>query len=265
MENDVNWQMSLREARFTEAAARARLAGAAPDAMAALEDLAEVERMVKAKRYGPARRALKRYQDNLDGVSDLSLRALVNVDALEHGVVALEETERARLHESAVLRERLAPALAHPVTRAEAHNALGVLQALQNDAQAARAAFDDALEADPRHYRALTNIGNLLLEEGDPVAAEGYYRRALELNAEYAGAHHNLAVALRRQRKIAASVRSLKTGQRLMARQSNRDGREEARERFGRLGAPESTRKLVRWVLIAMAVLIVFYLLRGGA
>ncbi|WP_045234699.1 tetratricopeptide repeat protein, partial [Deinococcus pimensis] len=79
--------------------------------------------------------------------------------------------------------------------------------------------------------RALTNIGNLLLETGEDEAAEGYYRRALDLNPDYPGAHHNLAVVQRRQRKLGASVRSLKTSQRLAVRQASAQGREDAKER----------------------------------
>lgn len=267
MTEQGHWLSLAREFHFVDAAARARLGGAPPEVAAALDDLAEVERAVKSKRYGAAARALKRYRDLQGGPGDASLSEFVNAEALARALSALESSEHARIHEVGELRERLAPAFAHPVTEAEAHNAVGVLSALQEDPGAARAAFDRALELDPRHYRALTNVGNLLLESGDPAGAEGYYRRALAINGEYAGAHHNLAVALRRQRRVAASVRSLKTGQRLMVRQANQEGRAEARERLGRLGTGrlgEGAGKWLRWILIALVVAAALYFLRGG-
>ena len=227
------WQDSLRAQRFEQAAARARAQGAPPDALAALDDLARVEAGVRDKRYGAARRALARYQRGVDDGQDT---LLLSVPSLDGALASLEEAERARVGEPAALRGRLAPAFAQPLTAPEAHNAVGVLQALLGEDAAARASFDAALDVDPRHYRALTNLGNLLLEGGDAAGAEGYYRRALAINGEYPGAHHNLAVALRRQRKVAASVRALKTSQRLSARQATQEGREEARARLGQLG-----------------------------
>lgn len=262
MTNDGSWELSLREGRFADAAARARLGGAPPNVAGALEDLAEVQRGVKDKRYGAARRALNRYRDSLQDVQDANVGAFVNAEALGRALEALESAEQARHSDVGELREHLAPAFAHRLTEAEAHNSVGVLHALSGEGDAARAAFDRALTLDPAHHRALTNIGNVLLEGGDPQGAEGYYRRALELNPDYPGAHHNLAVALRRQRKVAASVRALKTGQRLAARHAGRESREEARERFGQLGAGAG--KWLRLALIVVAVLVALYALRGG-
>lgn len=229
----ASWQDSLRAQRFEQAAARARLEGASGSLLPALDDLARAQQELRDKRYGPARRALARFQGELD---DEKQALVPNVPALDAAVAALEGAERARLTDLAELRAHLVPALAQPLTAPEAHNALGVLHAAHDNPVAARASFDAALELDSRHYRALTNLGNLLLEGGDAAGAESYYRRALALKGDYPGAHHNLAVALRRQRKVAASVRALKTSQRLSARQANQEGREEARERLGQLG-----------------------------
>jgi len=257
-----DWSASLRRYRYAEAAARARLAMTPADIVASLDDLANVERAVKEKRYAAARRSLHRYREGLGSVQDATaLRAFVNAEDLERGVNALEATEKSRLHEVEELHAQLEPAFAHPLTAPEAHNSIGVLHALREEPEAARAAFDRTLELDTSHYRALTNIGNLLLEAGDPAAAEGYYRRALEINKDYPGAHHNLAVALRKQKKLTASVRSLKTSQRLAVRQLNQDGRADARERLGKIGFNPS--KVARWVLTVVAGLLAFFFLRG--
>ncbi len=277
MTEPASWQDSLRAQHFERAAAQARLAGAPGSLLAPLDDLARVQQELRDKRYGPARRALAQIQqeqsqgDPIQGEpgGDQEFSAFqLNVPALHAAVAALEEAERARVGDVAELKERLAPALAQPLTAPEAHNALGVLHALRGDPTAARASFDAALEADARHHRALTNLGNLLLEGGDAASAEGYYRRALALKEDYPGAHHNLAVALRRQRKVAASVRSLKTSQRLSARQANQEGREEARARLGELGGQLGGAKLLggrggRTVLTVALVGLAFVLLRA--
>jgi Tfp pilus assembly protein PilF len=46
----------------------------------------------------------------------------------------------------------------------------------------AKAAFDDALELDPRHVKSLINAGRVLLESDKPAEAEGYLARAIEID-----------------------------------------------------------------------------------
>ncbi|PYE51186.1 Flp pilus assembly protein TadD [Deinococcus yavapaiensis KR-236] len=262
----VTWQDDLRSSRFGEAAARARVAGAGADMLAALDDLATVEREVRAKRYGVARRTLKRYQENLQGVRDASLlRASVPDEGVAQGIVALEAVAEARLADPDKALVALEPAFVHRTTAAEAQNVLGVIHAVLGDEASARASFDRALEIDPRHDRALTNIGNLFLERGELSEAEAYYRRALALNPDAPNAHHNLAVVLRKQKKVTASVRALKKSQRLLVRQSNDAGREEARERLGKLGVdPRKVAWGVMIVAVVLAAPILLRIVRGG-
>ncbi|MDL2345974.1 tetratricopeptide repeat protein, partial [Deinococcus sp. MIMF12] len=117
----------------------------------------------------------------------------------------------------------LAPALAHPLTRPEALNALGVLHALREEGQEAREQFGAALTHDPGHYRAGTNLGNLDLEEGRLAEAEARYREVIRVQPDYDGAHHNLGVALRRQGRLAESVASIRRAQRLGLKGSQRE------------------------------------------
>ncbi|WP_146237347.1 tetratricopeptide repeat protein [Deinococcus yavapaiensis] len=266
MNEPVTWQDDLRSSRFGEAAARARVAGAGADMLAALDDLATVEREVRAKRYGVARRTLKRYQENLQGVRDASLlRASVPDEGVAQGIVALEAVAEARLADPDKALVALEPAFVHRTTAAEAQNVLGVIHAVLGDEASARASFDRALEIDPRHDRALTNIGNLFLERGELSEAEAYYRRALALNPDAPNAHHNLAVVLRKQKKVTASVRALKKSQRLLVRQSNDAGREEARERLGKLGVdPRKVAWGVMIVAVVLAAPILLRIVRGG-
>jgi len=79
----------------------------------------------------------------------------------------------------------------------------------------AHADFAAALEARPDYPPALTNVGNLLLEEGSVEEAIARYERAIERDPEYAVAHLNLSVAYKRAGRIADAVRALRRSQRL--------------------------------------------------
>lgn len=85
----------------------------------------------------------------------------------------------------------------------------------------ARADFAGALEALPDYAPALTNLGNLLLEEGDVPGAIANYERAISSDRDYAVAHLNLGVAYKRQGRIADSVRALREAQRLEQRRAS--------------------------------------------
>jgi len=86
----------------------------------------------------------------------------------------------------------------------------------------ARADFAGALEALPNYAPALTNLGNLLLEDGDVPSAIAHYERAISSDRDYAVAHLNLGVAYKRQGRIADSVRALREAQRLEQRRTPR-------------------------------------------
>ncbi|MBV8344158.1 MAG: tetratricopeptide repeat protein [Candidatus Eremiobacteraeota bacterium] len=101
------------------------------------------------------------------------------------------------------------------VQRAFLLNKRGVARIGLERRELARADFADALEALPGYAPALTNLGNLLLEDGDLPGAIARYERAIANDREYHVAHLNLAVAYKRQGRIADSVRALRDAQRL--------------------------------------------------
>jgi tetratricopeptide (TPR) repeat protein len=70
---------------------------------------------------------------------------------------------------------------------------------------AARDAYGRALRLDPNHVDARVNLGRLLHEAGEPVAAEEQYRRALAVR-EDATAAFNLGVALEDQARHADAL-----------------------------------------------------------
>jgi tetratricopeptide (TPR) repeat protein len=102
--------------------------------------------------------------------------------------------------------------------RAFALNKRGVaLIALCRRAEA-DAAFADALDVEPRYAPALTNVGNVLLEDGDVEGAIARYSAAIAADEDYAVAYLNLGVALKRVGRANEAVRCLRTAHRLEMR-----------------------------------------------
>ncbi|EYB67655.1 hypothetical protein DEIPH_ctg033orf0073 [Deinococcus phoenicis] len=263
-----DWGTFARDGEWRRALAAARITVAPAELREALERVVDLQGAVRARRFPQARRAWTGLQEALEAAQGQGLtgeaallRSLVRPDALGEALAVLEGLGRGPGGETEpdALRERLAPAFAHPLTRAEALNAVGVLHALHGEAELARAVFGEALAADPSHYRAVTNIGNLELEAGHPAQAETRYREVLRLNPDYDGAHHNLGVALRRQGKLHESVGSIRRAQRLGVKRSQEDSREDLREQF----RGNTTFRSLRWVLLAAGLLVLFLIVRG--
>ena len=251
-----DWRSSLEAGRYAQAEARYRalsLTGEAdPDTLRALQSLLEWQKAIRAKKYVQGSRFLE----------DLSpLASLIALEPMRTGTAALLATDGKRIAEETELRNVLEPALTNPLTRAEALNQIGVLQALQEAPDRARESFQAALEGDAEHYRALTNLGNLLLEGGNAHAAEEYYRRALTLEPEYSVAHNNLAAALKKQKRVSESVRSLKQSQKLEQKKMRDDAREEMR---GKVGGKALTdffgSRTGQYLMIGVMVLLVYFL-----
>lgn len=93
-------------------------------------------------------------------------------------------------------------------------NKLGVVCALHHDFDGAERYFRQALVLDSRHVPALTNMGNVLLERGQPEEALGYYEEALRWDPDYVPAHTNMAAALKKLHRISEMVSHLKHAQR---------------------------------------------------
>jgi tetratricopeptide (TPR) repeat protein len=138
-----------------------------------------------------------------------------------------------------------------PLLLAEAETLRGTALIYHNDTAGAGLAFERAIQLDPNHYRAITNLGNLALEANNLDEAILKYEHALKLNENFANAHHNLAVAYRKKGMVSKSVSELKKAQRV----SQQKLREEARQIF----KGGQTTKYLRWLLIA-AVAIILYL-----
>jgi Flp pilus assembly protein TadD len=94
--------------------------------------------------------------------------------------------------------------------RPEGYNKVGVVFADRRDLVEARYWFQTALSKDKTYAPSLTNLGNLLLEDGKLDEAVVYYQMAINQDPNYVPAHSNMAVALRRQGRYFEAVRQLK-------------------------------------------------------
>jgi tetratricopeptide (TPR) repeat protein len=128
---------------------------------------------------------------------------------------ALRALEHGRLDEAEAQLSALLGGPLTPVERSQLLNKRGVARVLSGRRDDARADFCAALDALPRYAPALTNIGNLLLEEGKLDDAIEQYQGAIRADDEYALAHRNLGVAYRKCGRLGDSVRELRRAQRL--------------------------------------------------
>lgn len=118
---------------------------------------------------------------------------------------------------------------------AERLTQLGTARILVGDDEHARASFEQALARDPKHVRALVNLGNVALEAGATDEAIERYLAALQIDDAFANAHHNLGVAYRRKGMIGKSVASLRRAQRAERSNDARAAREDVRSMGDRM------------------------------
>ncbi|MEZ4629465.1 MAG: hypothetical protein R2880_01880 [Deinococcales bacterium] len=150
--------------------------------------------------------------------------------------------------------------LKSPLLLAEILTQKGTAQILLAENDAAEASFDEALDYDPKHYRALTNRANLWLEQSQiPQAIQGY-EAALNVKDNFANALHNLAIAYRKQGQINKSVQLLRKAQRAMRQQDS----EEAKGRLVQNGHKRLGLKPQYFVYSLLAILLLLWLRSRG-
>ncbi len=253
----ADWRDSLERHQFEEALARLKalsLVGQGnTDSQESLERLVAFMECLRAKNYVGAKKVSR------DGWTDLE----VQVFGLEQPIDALILAEDSWRNGDEKVRAALQPALEHPLTKSEAHNQLGVLEAVCEQPELARQHFQAALASDSRHHRAITNLGNLELEAGNLQTAEMRYREALKLNPEYSVAYNNLAAVLKRQGKRGEAVDMLKKSQRMSLKEirGQTKGTSSGNSIGGSLGTQLSNlwaNTTIRTILI-VAVIVVLY------
>ena len=245
------WRESLAQGRAGEALAHYRLSEVpSGDTYDALKTLADLQEALREKGYLRAVEKLNRLETKPD---------LTDWDTLTRDLEVLknaaESLDKRRDPEAAL---SLLEPLNLPLLNAEADTLRGTANVLMNETEAATRHFEHAISLDPKHYRAITNLGNLALEAGRTDEAIAAYERSLKLNEAFPNAHHNLGVAYRRKGQINRSVRHLRKAQNANQRQM----REEARTTL-RSGAGQSWRKYGRWLVYAVIAVAAFLVLRS--
>ena len=222
-----------------------------PGVQETLEDLHAIVALVKAKAWARAERAFARLEHQPEWFDWAAFTDSFN--ALREAVAVLDEREAGKVEE---FLERCH----HPLFRAEVANVRGTALIFKGEFDTARVEFDQALAIDPKHYRAVTNLGNAALEGGDLDAAIEYYQKAINLNSDFANAHHNLGVAWRKKGNIAKSISALKAGQKAQQRFEQA----EAREQLGKMtrGVTQGTSgKYLKWAAYGLVALAVYWFL----
>lgn len=245
-----DWPTALALGRFEEAHRLYLLHDAPdPDVRRALAALADVAEFVREKSWQRAARRLERLETKPPVIDWGELEAeLERLRGSAHDLEKAEAESALDLLEQAESRW----------FQAETANQRGTARVQAGEPELARADFAEAVELDPRHYRAITNLGNSWLEAGETEKAIDCYLRALVVNDDFANAHHNLGVAYRRQGQVGKSVRELRRAQRVQQRSE----RERARESLGE-GPAKAGMKLLRWLLYGVMALTLFVILRG--
>ena len=209
----IDWQGDLERREFEKALGKLRalavVGRAEPEAESAVMRVVDALEAIRAKNYAGA------LKTSLEGWRELGLE----VDGIKPALEALQAADANWRNAQTAMRASLESAKNCWLTRSEAENNLGVLEALVENVTAARAHFQAALSADPRHYRALTNLGNLELEAGNLEQAEILYKQVIAIQPEYSVVYNNLAAAMRKRGKRHESVEYLKKSQRLHMRE----------------------------------------------
>jgi tetratricopeptide (TPR) repeat protein len=247
-EETTNWQQALERGNASDALRfYVDSAEGNEEVESNLENLVSMQNVLREKNPAKARQYLTLDAPTLDWLKQLFQQLDTELQTLEQ---ATKELERHKPDETLELLNNVQ----HPLLRAEVETLRGTALIYHNKTSEAKQAFETALELDPQHYRAITNLGNLALEGDNIDEAITRYEQALKLNENFANAHHNLAVAYRKKGMVSKSVSQLKKAQRV----SQQKMREEAR------GILKNTQaaKYIRWVVIAVVALVVFFLLR---
>lgn len=245
-----DWREHLQRGRLNEALS-AHLATQQPAAEVSelLDTLDELRGDLRAKRWERAKRTAEALASH--ALRDLLPHLGTEVAHLEASGRALE---RGQIDEALALLDRIEL----PLLLGEAATQRGTAQVFLGDPDAAERTFQEALRYDPKHYRAITNLGNVALEQGRTDDAIVHYEAALKLNESFSNAHHNLGVAYRRKGQVNKSVASIRRAQRV-SRQRERD---EARGVVRSLGSGAGG-KFGRWALYTLLALGLFFLLRS--
>lgn len=253
----MNWQEALLKGNLSEA--KTRFFESNEDVV--LEghfwsDLEALQRYLRAKHWQRAYNVIEDFSVD-DSTADLvsSLidkgKILVEIEVLKSSSILLDR----RRPEEAL--EAL-QSVTQPLLFAEKMCQQGTANIFLNDIEKAKQEFAGGLELDPKHYRVLTNLGNLHLEAKETDTAIQYYENALAIKEDFPNALHNLGVAYRQKGQISKSVNYIKKAQ-------SNQRKSEAEDAKGALSSSVANQggKFIKYGFYALAVIVVLWLLRS--
>lgn len=245
----TTWQDDVRAGRLNEALANA-LATTPNDeaAVQLINDLMSLRGYFRAKDWGKAERLARTLALAMTSIAPTFEAEVILLkgsgERLERGDAdgALAQLKGAKL----------------PLFLAEAETQRGTALVFLGEADDAAAAFRRATEADPKHYRAITNLGNVALEAGREDEAIALYGEALKANENFANAHHNLGVAYRRKGQVHKSVQAIRKAQRVGRQRDRNDAKESMRGLVSGRGG-----RYVKWLLWAAGAIALYFILQA--
>jgi Tfp pilus assembly protein PilF len=80
----------------------------------------------------------------------------------------------------------------------------------ENKLLEAKDLFQDILQIEPKHFKAHTNVGAILLKLGKLVDAEASFKKAIEINPEFEIAYYNLGITLEKLLRLDEAKESFK-------------------------------------------------------
>lgn len=215
--------------------------------LSAFDDLQVMRNALRAKYWQKAFNTIEGRLESPD---------IVAWDKVEQDIISLQEVDKAleKLEIDEAMRHSEEVQL--ELFNAEKATLLGRAYILNNEVEEAKKSFDKALEYDPKHYRALTNLGNIALEANEHDEAISHYEKALTIAPDFTNALHNLGVVYRRQGKFTKSVRYLRRAQTAMRRAD----KEEARGKLSSRQLGQQLLRFQRFFWIVVAVIIIYYI-----
>ena len=245
-----SWQEALTRGRLAKAYKLYALQDNSDTAtLEALNALTKIEVLIRSRSWNQVHRRRNRLESPPEILDWEKIKVQLNF--LKASATALD-----RRNPEEALKELTNVTL--PFLQAEVKTQRGTALIFMKNFAGADKEFREALALDPENYRALTNLGNMALEQNRIDEAIESYEKALKLNGDFGNAHHNLGIAYRRKGQVGKSVHSLKKAQRA----GGRVDREEARATLSE-NSRGSTMKFLRWLGYAIILVVVFVFLRN--
>ena len=257
MLSERSWQDWLEHGNASAAlSAYLQTGGNSLEVEDALRVLVDMQRALRAKLWDKATSELHTPKEDVPNKDTLTMTAIVDWQALKAGIEQLASSHDALERRDAEAALEALNGLNLPLLAAEVDTQKGTAYIFKGELEDAQAAFETALERDPKHYRARTNLGNVALERGNIDQAIEHYQLALRINENFSNALHNLGVAYRRNGEIGKSVQAIRKAQRAMQQEDMSNARQTMKQTV-------QGSKYTKWFWYIAIGVVVYFILRS--